>query len=190
METPVPGSRPYLEVLFPGDLYIRYDNPSEYVCRSFDCPGLPRAVLVQWANLPLHKVAAFYETPDCTYREGYSTYNSGSARQHVTGSIPLEGVKMVRSMMLGRNEDAVLEEKLTATSVSRSCAFFHFSPVFDSATLDGNATDGNVSYEVEWVHEGDATGGLSANWSEELPGSSSTAGSGSDEGEVTVAGVN
>ncbi|KAE9270665.1 hypothetical protein PF008_g30555 [Phytophthora fragariae] len=175
MATPIPGTLLHLQVTFDGELYIRYVNPSEYVCRSFDCPNLPRALIVQWENLQLHKVAAFYETPDCTYREGYSTFNSGSGRSQVTGGIRMDGIKMIRSMMLGRNEDAVLEEKLKASSVSRTCDLSVLSMRFDSATLDGNATAANTFYEVEWANEANAAGGLSSNWTDDLPGSSGKA---------------
>ncbi|POM66170.1 Hypothetical protein PHPALM_18012 [Phytophthora palmivora] len=108
---------PQIDVFFEGGVHDQWVNPSDYVCRSFNCPNLPRAIFVGWWNLPLHKVAAFYETPDCTYRLGYYTINTGSTRTQRNGmQYVLSNSRRIRSMMLGRNEAALLQERIKATS--------------------------------------------------------------------------
>ncbi|OWZ23308.1 hypothetical protein PHMEG_0001816 [Phytophthora megakarya] len=139
---------------------------------------MPKVTAIVWKNLPLHKVAAFYETPDCTYRDGYFTFNTGSTRTQVSGRQPYEGhPKRIRSMMLGRNEAALLEEKLKKpTSISHTCNLIR-NGLFDTTTLGANETQPNATYEVQWMNDEGSFGGLSANWSDSLPDGSDQTGS-------------
>ncbi|OWZ23322.1 hypothetical protein PHMEG_0001830 [Phytophthora megakarya] len=162
-----PGALPQLDVFFEGGHHITWVNPTNYVCRSFNCPNMPKARFVGWADLPLHKVAAFYETPDCTYRDGYFTFNTGSVRSQVTGMHVFEGSKRIRSMMLGRNEVSLLEEKLTATSISQSCDLIENWEPFDSTIFNANETQTNATYEFQWKNN--KYSGPSSNWGDILP---------------------
>ncbi|ETI30776.1 hypothetical protein F442_21973 [Phytophthora nicotianae P10297] len=129
---------------------------------------MPQAIFVGWWNVPVNKVVAFYETTDCTYKHGHFTFNTGSTRSRVTGMHYFEdGPKRIRSLMLGRNEDALLQEAMKATTVSRSCKLHDW---YDSASLDANMTLANSTSVFEWAG---GAGGLSANWTDVLPDISS-----------------
>ncbi|KAG2780914.1 hypothetical protein JG687_00002184 [Phytophthora cactorum] len=156
-----------LDLFFQDGRHAKWINPSDYVCHSLSCSTLPLTDLVGWWYVPLNKIAAFYETTDCTYRHGYYTFNTGSARNHETGMHYLDsGPKRIRSVMLGRNEAALLQEAMKATAVFRHC---HLEDRFEGATLDVNGTLTNNTYEIERVGDEDLAGGLSSNWSDVLP---------------------
>ncbi|ETL39172.1 hypothetical protein L916_09441 [Phytophthora nicotianae] len=169
----IPDSVVQLDVLFQSGLHDEWANPSDYVCRSFTCSDLSLAVFVGWWHLPLHKVAAFYETTDCTYKHGYYTFNTGSTREQETGMYYFEdGPKRIRSVMLGHNEDALLQEVMKATKISHHC---HLEHRFDSAVLDTNTAVSNTTDDIKLVNE-TFYGGLSANWSDVLPDTSANSG--------------
>ncbi|GMF24162.1 unnamed protein product [Phytophthora fragariaefolia] len=168
------GGLPQLEVLFQNGQVMQYTNPSQYACHSFDCPNLQRALVVSWTNLPLHQVAAFYETDDCKREVGHFTYSTPSSHAG-SGYHNLPGWgKMIRSVMLGRNEDAIYQErsktkpKPKPTKKSNSCSFHRRSSKHENAFVGANFTGLNTSMDITWVEDASSTGGLSANWSDPL----------------------
>ncbi|KAG1697110.1 hypothetical protein DVH05_017496 [Phytophthora capsici] len=159
---------PKLDVFFEGGVHFEWPNPSEYTCVSFTCPTLPKSQFVAWWDLPLHKTAAFYETADCTYKRKKFTFNTGSTRSTVTGMQYFTGgAKTIRSVMLGGTESAELNDqekkKKKKINIKRTCNLKK-----TKERSDVNATVANLPYEADVIDE-DASGGLSANWSDALP---------------------
>ncbi|KAK1945977.1 hypothetical protein P3T76_003025 [Phytophthora citrophthora] len=167
---------PKLDVFFEGGQHFEWPNPTEYTCLSFTCPNLPKAKFVGWWDLPLHKTAAFYETKDCTYKRNKFTFNTKSARTEVTGiHFFTGGSKPIRSIMLGRTEAAELEDQEKMKNgkkikIKRICNLKK-----NKERVELNETVANLPYEADIIDD-EGSDGLSANWSDALPGFSDASG--------------
>ncbi|OWZ23310.1 hypothetical protein PHMEG_0001818 [Phytophthora megakarya] len=153
---------PKLTVYFQGNFEAAHMSHSDFECLVITkCSHWELATSISWENLPKDKFAIFYETNTCRTGGKYF-YISDVAK--VNGTHTFKVPQAIHSFMIGANNDFARRPSRIITSCNTERASIHETEYL----LSGTTT--YASDEIEWKNETSSEpGGLSSNWSDDLP---------------------